>query len=836
MSIYTIVDTSLYKTIEVTRELLYTIIDNHKDKIDANWVNIDNLVDEVCELATKNMMLDELYYLLADHCVSKTSYHPDYNKLASYICIDRLHKLINKDIKFIAEKAYNNLDRFNNHSSLISEALYKTIINNYEKIQNKMDFNRDYLIDYFGVRTLERSYLMRIYNPNVNNKSGEKPGQIIESPQHMFMRVSLGIHGNDLESAFETYDYMSKKYFTHATPTLFNAGTKRPQMSSCFLQFMDDSIEEIFDVQKRLAYISKYAGGIGLVLSAIRSRGSIIRGTNGLSDGIIPLCGVLNKLSKYINQGGKRNGSIACYLEVYHPDIYSFCELRSNRGDEENKARDLFLALWVCDLFVKRVQENGIWSLMCPDECPGLYSTHGEEFEKLYISYEKEHRYKKQVKARDLWYHILEAQIETGMPYFLYKDHANRKSNQQNLGTIRSSNLCAEIIEYSDNTETGTCNLNSICLPAFINKDKTYNFEELIKVTRISTRNLNKVIDLNFYPTEQTKISNFKHRPIGIGVQGLADVYNIMGYPFGSDEARKLNKQIFETIYYAALSESCMLAQKYGKYSSFENSPFSKGQLQWHLWGLKQEDLLMGYDWERLIEDIKIWGTRNSLLTALMPTASTSQIMGNSEAFEPIMSNIYVRSTLAGEFIVINNNLVKDLINLNLWNEKMRKKIIAYNGSIQNISEIPENLREVYKTAFEVKQKDILIQAAERGVFVDQSQSMNLFMEESSFDVLSSCHMLSWKLGLKTAMYYLRSRPAVDPLQFGIDPEELNILLNESDAKYEEYMNKNPVKNIQAIQVLEKEEENNQENQEKPVICKRLKRGVKIEDCLMCSS
>ena len=724
-----------------------------------------------------------------------------------------------------------------------------------------------------------------------------------------------------------------------------------------------------------MAFISKWAGGIGVHLSSIRAKGSIIRGTNGMSDGIIPLCILLNKLGKYINQGGKRNGSIATYLEPWHADIFEFCELRKNTKDEDSKARDLFLALWIPDLFIKRFLENGKWSLMCPDECPGLTTSHGEEFERLYIKYEKEGRYKRQVKAIDLFYHIMECQIETGMPYMLYKDHANHKSNQKNLGTIRSSNLCvagdtyvltkkgqlkikdivnqkvdvwngsewsnvtikqtgtdqelvrvslsngvhidctpehkfykmktnktievqakdlqfndtlinwklptinnkynkllekyvdetgtishtnkehilnirlslqtygiessiiseankyhlviksnndkhnvqvqgitklegkhdtycftepkrhmgvfngiltgqcAEIIEYSDGNEYAVCNLTSICLPSFIetNKDtgeKTYNYKKLGEVTKVNVRNLNKIIDRNYYPTPETKYSNMRNRPIGIGVQGLADVYNIFGHAFGSDEARALNKKIHETIYYHALEESCKLAQEYGKVETFHGSPFSQGLVQWHLWGLTEADLLMKYDWKTLIENIKKFGTRNSLLTALMPTASTSQIMGNYEAFEPYQSNIFVRSTLAGEFIVLNENLVRKLLELGLWSDTMRKRILVNNGSIQNIKDIPEHIREVFKTAFEIKQKDIITQAAERGPFVDQSQSMNLFMEKVNYDVLKSCHITSWKMGLKTGMYYLRSRPAVDPLSFGIDAEEYETLKN----------------------------------------------------------
>jgi ribonucleoside-diphosphate reductase alpha subunit len=590
------------------------------------------------------------------------------------------------------------------------------------------------------------------------------------------MRVALGIHGYDLEKAFETYELMSLKYFTHATPTLFNAGTPRGNLSSCFLLGMDDSIEGIFGTVTNIAYISKWAGGIGVHLSGIRAKGSLIRGTNGLSDGILPLCLLLNREAKYINQGGKRQGSVACFLEPWHSDINDFLELRLPNGDEERRARDLFLALWIPDLFMKRVLEKGKWSLMCPDECPGLPENYGEKFEELYIKYENEGRFKKQIDAIELWNKILASQIETGLPYMLYKDTCNIKSNQKNLGTIRSSNLCSEIIEYSDGKEIAVCNLASICLPRFIETnakgEKFYNFDKLIQISKIITYNLNKVIDINFYPVESAKISNLKHRPIGIGVQGLADVFNIMGMPFGSEEARLLNKQIHESIYYGSLYESCELSKINGPYETFTGSDFSKGILQFDYWNINKDQLMFKDKWNDLKEEIIKYGTRNSLLTALMPTASTAQIMANSEAFEPYMSNTFVRSTLAGEFVIINQNLVMDLLKLGIWSDKIRKQIIFNTGSIQTIMDIPAHIREIYKTAFEIKQRDIIQQSIDRGAFVDQSQSLNLFMGKPDNNILSSAHFFGWKNGIKTGMYYLRNKPAVLPLQFGLDVEK----------------------------------------------------------------
>lgn len=781
--ITTLMDTlTIYNTIEVNYDYIYNILNEFSYGLDKKWINLETITNDILKYVKREMTENEIYTFISDYCAQKASFHPDYNKLASNISVKRLHKATFDDIRDVWKILYFNVDKHGVHCPIISDDLHRIISEYGDKIQSKLDMSRDYLLDYFGLKTLERSYLYRVYYLKTKTKNN---GVIVERPQHMWMRVAIGIHGYDLDSAFETYDLMSQKYFTHATPTLFNSGSRRQQNSSCFLIGMEDNIEGIFKTISNIAHISKWAGGIGVHLSAIRGKGSLIRGTQGTSDGIIPLCLLLNREGKYINQGGKRNGSIACYLEPWHCDIFEFCELRKNTKDEDSKARDLFLALWVSDIFMRRVEENGVWSLMCPDECPHLVSTHGEEFERLYIKYETDGRFKRQVKARDLWYHILDCQIETGMPYMLYKDHANKKSNQQNLGTIRSSNLCAEIIEYSNGTnETAVCNLGSICLPMFIDTDKdgnkTYNYEKLLYVSKVLTKNLNKIIDNNFYPIEEAKYSNLKHRPIGVGVQGTADVYNILGLPFGSEKAREINKKIFETIYYGTLVASNELAKTDGAYETFHGSPFSKGLLQYHLWGLTEKDLLMGYDWNGLVDNIKKYGTRNSLLTALMPTASTSQIMKNVESFEPYMSNVFVRSTLAGDFIVINENLINDLIKLNIWSDDVRKKIIIFNGSIKDIPEIPEHIKNVYKTAFEISLKDIITQSIERGPFVDQSQSMNLFMDKSNFDKLSSAHFYGWKNGIKTGMYYLRTRPAVDPIQFGIDIEEINRLSGKS--------------------------------------------------------
>ncbi len=767
-------------SVTITEEYVNNFLKGFQDKYNFKKVDFEDISKRILIGLHGTISLNDFYNFVADTCVVNTSIHPEYNKLASKILCERIHKMTDSDILTISNVLYNNLDNKGERFPLLADKYYEFVKTNHHIINDKLDYDRDYEFDYFGLRTLERSYLMRLRTYKKVNKKIVNDDIIIERPQHLFMRVSLFIHMGDLEKAFESYDLLSNKYFTHATPTLFNAGSPRPQMSSCYLLACEDSMNSITETIGDIMQISKWAGGIGVHVSSIRGNGSIIRGTNGLSDGLVPLCSGLNWISKYVNQGGKRNGSIAVYMEPYHTDIFQFCELRMNTGSEEKRCRDLFLALWIPDLFMKRVENDEMWSLMCPDQCPGLNKCHSEEFDTLYERYEREGKFTSQVKARKLFKHILVCQSETGFPYMCYKDSANRKSNQQNLGTIRSSNLCSEIMEYSDENETAVCNLVSLCLPRYIKQNKAgrnvFDYNKLMEVTRVAVRNLNKVIDLNYYPTEKTKVSNAKHRPVGLGIQGLSDVYNFMGFAFDSSEAEYMNKRIFESIYYAAVDESKELAKIHGPYESFKGSPFSKGKLQYHLWGLNSKDLVTSYDWDKLSEEVKTYGTRNSLLTALMPTASTAQIMGNYEGFEPYLTNIFVRTTLAGEFIVINENLVKDLEALNLWDEDMRKLIIIYNGSIQHIDNIPNNIKERYKTAFELKLKSIIKQSVERGPFIDQSQSMNLFQPKPNFTVLYSAHMYGWKSGLKTGMYYLRTSPAVNPINFGIDIDDLKRL------------------------------------------------------------
>ena len=704
---------------------------------------------------------EELDNLSADICASNIYRHPDYNKLSSRIAVSTLHKRTLDNYRDVVRELFN--------LGIVSPQFFQFVEENGNIIQKMFDYSRDYLFDFFGFKTLERSYLFR-------NK--KVPGnKIIERPQHMWMRVSIQIHGltqdkdttreHRLESIKETYDLLSTLHFTHATPTLFNSGTYHPQMSSCFLMSCEDNIEGIFKTIGDMGKISKWAGGIGVHITGVRGKGSLIRGTNGHSDGIVPLCKVMESVGRYINQGGKRNGSIAVYMEPWHTDIREFVELRKNTGDENLRARDLFLALWVPDLFMKRIAENGVWSLMCPNKCPGLTDTWGEEFEKLYVMYESQQKYEVQIKAKDLWKTILECQIETGMPYMLYKDSINSKSNQKNIGVIKSSNLCAEIVEVSNSEETAVCNLGSICLPKMVEEGGVYNFDKLRKITKILTLNLNKVIDLNFYPTSETRHSNMKNRPIGLGVQGLADVYCMLNMPFDSPQARQLNKEIFENIYYAALEASVESAQQQGAYDTFAGSPFSEGILQFDMWNVKPTTSL---DWNGLRDKIKKYGTRNSLLTALMPTASTSQIMKNCECFEPYSTNIYVRKTLAGEYIIVNQHLVTDLIKIGMWNKEMYDEILYFNGSIQKIVKIPQSIRDIYKTAFELKQIDIVRQAIDRAPFIDQTQSMNIFQSTPDFSKLASSHFYGWRNGLKTGMYYLRTQPAVDPIKFGLDP------------------------------------------------------------------
>ena len=772
---------------------------------DGLSVNVYEVAQKVCSRIHNNVKTYELDEFASQLCSSLMLEHPDYGILASRLVISNHHKQTSPSFSETISTLFYNVDIENNNNPIVSQQLYDIVMKNKEKLNSYINYDRDYLVDYFGFKTLERAYLLK------------KDGKIIERPQHMWMRVALGIHGEDLKDALETYDYMSQKYFTHASPTLFNSGTPRPQMSSCFLLDVEDSISGIYENLSDCAHISKYAGGIGLNIHDIRSRNSRIRGTNGSSDGIIPMLRVYNSTARYVNQSGKRLGSIAIYLEPWHADIMEWLDLRKNHGAEEERARDLFYALWISDLFMKRVKENGKWSLMCPDKCKGLTTSYGKEFEELYLKYEEEGRYVKQVDAQKIWMKIIEAQIETGTPYMLYKDSINIKSNQKNIGTIKSSNLCCEIVEYTSPDEIAVCNLVSICLPMFVKYDEEktsydFNFEELHKVSKIVCKNLNKVIDVNYYPVEKARHSNLKHRPIGIGVQGLADTFIKMRMPFDSDEAKLLNKKIFETIYHGALEssnelsskrkrlyeEKCMfstsgisdnmkqikdieyylnlnewehkLPKKFkGAYSTFEGSPASEGILQYDMWNVNP-DKDLNYDWDKLKENIKEHGLRNSLLLAPMPTASTSQIMGNNECFEPLTSNLYKRKTLAGEFILVNKYLVDDLIKLNLWTKDIRDKIMIAEGSVKDIEEIPEDIKNIYKTVWEIKQKNIIDMAADRGAFIDQTQSMNLFVADPDPNVLTKMHFYGWKKGLKTGMYYLRTKPKATTQQFTIDP------------------------------------------------------------------
>jgi len=704
--------------------------------------------------------LDELASQTAAHMVTV---HPDYGKLAARIAVSNLHKNTKKLFTDVVKDLYSYINpRTNQHGPMIAEDVYKIIMANKERINDAIVYDRDYSYDFFGIKTLERAYLLKIN------------GKIHERPQQMLMRVSVGIHKADIDAAIETYELMSKKIFTHASPTMFNAGTARPQLSSCFLLTMqDDSIEGIYDTLRQCAQISKNAGGIGVSVHKIRAAGSYIRGTNGTSNGIVPMLRVFNNTARYVDQGGgKRKGSFAMYLEPWHADIFSFLDLKKNFGSEEERARDLFYALWVSDLFMKKVENDEDWYLMCPNECPGLADSFGEKFETLYQSYVEEGKYRKKIKSRQLWAKILSAQMETGTPYMLYKDACNRKSNQKNLGTIRSSNLCCEIIEFSSPEEVAVCNLASVALPKFLDETLTkFDHQALYKVVKVVTRNLNKVIDVNFYPIEEARRSNMRHRPIGIGVQGLADLFIQLGMPFTSPRARQLNKEIFETMYFAACEASMELAQKDGSYESFSGSPASEGKLQFDMWDVKPEN--SRWDWAKLKEDIKVHGLRNSLLTAPMPTASTAQILGNNECFEPYTSNVYIRRTLAGEFVVVNNHLLRDLIKLNLWSDLMKDKIIAANGSVQNIPEIPYQLKQVYKTVWEYSQKDLIDMAADRGAYIDQSQSFNVHMANCTSGKLTSMHFYGWKAGLKTGMYYLRTKAAVDAIKFTVDAEKL---------------------------------------------------------------
>ena len=766
-------------------------------------VNPSMLTQKVIARIYDGVTTSEIDDLTAEICTSMMTENPDIGILASKIAISNHQKKTSPSFSETIYILYNNLDVHGNKSPLISEDIYNIVMSNKEKLNSFIKYDRDYNFDFFGFKTLEKAYLMKVN------------GKIVERPQHMLMRVSLGIHGNDFKDALNTYDMMSQQYFIHATPTLYNAGTPRPQCSSCFLVGMeDDSIDGIYSTLKECALISKWSGGIGCHIHNVRSENSMIRGTNGVSTGIIPMLRVFNNTARYVNQGGKRNGSFAIYLEPWHADIEMFLKLKRNHGNEEERARDLFYALWIPDLFMKRVQENGVWTLMCPDECPGLHDTYGEEFEKLYKYYEEKGKGRKTINAQELWFTILDSQIETGTPYLLYKDHANNKSNQKNIGIIKSSNLCCEIMEVSNKDETAVCNLASIGLAKFVN-NKVFDFDKLYEITRMITKNLNKVIDVNFYPVEKAEISNKRHRPIGIGVQGLADVFIKMGYPFDSDEAKQLNKDIFETIYFGSLKESMSISKKreapikryknllqkkndnniddtelkelenifdtykpiqeeiereefLGSYSSFKGSPVSKGILQYDMWNVEPSNR---WNWQELKQEIAEFGIRNSLLVAPMPTASTSQILGNNECIEPITSNIYTRSTLAGQFVVINKYLIRSLIDIGIWSSQLKDKIIINDGSIQNIDEIPDDIKQLYKTVWDIKQKHLIDMAADRGAFVCQSQSLNLFLTEADYSKLTSMHFYTWKKGLKTGIYYLRTRAVRKAQQFSINPE-----------------------------------------------------------------
>jgi len=701
----------------------------------------------------------ELDELAARTSANMTVVHPEYAVLAARIAVSNLHKNTKKNFSRIIEELYNYVDpKTNKQAPLIADDVYEIIMANKDRLDASIIHHRDYNYDFFGFKTLEKSYLLKMH------------GKVVERPQHMLMRVAVGIHKNDIDAAIQTYDLMSDKWFTHATPTLYNAGTPKAQLSSCFLLTMkDDSIKGIYDTLKNCAEISQAAGGIGLSIHNVRAKGSYIKGTGGESNGLVPMLQVFNSTARYVDQGGgKRKGAFAIYLEPWHADIFDFLELRRPHGKEEMKARDLFFALWIPDLFMKRVKENGKWSLMCPNECPGLADTYGDEFEALYTKYESEGKFRKQINAQELWFHVLDSQTETGTPYMLYKDHVNRKSNQKNLGVIRSSNLCTEIMEFTSADEVAVCNLASINLSRFV-ENNTFNFQKLYDITYIVTKNLNKVIDVNFYPVEEARNSNMRHRPVGLGVQGLADAFMLLRHAFDSDEARILNKNIFETIYFAALSASKDLAKVEGSYQSYQGSPISQGQFQFDMWNVAPTNR---WDWEGLRKEILQHGVRNSLLVAPMPTASTSQILGNNECFEPYTSNIYTRRVLSGQFMVVNKHLLKDLIDLELWSDEMKNAIIANNGSIQAIEGIPQDVKDLYKTAWEIKQRSIIDMAADRGAFIDQSQSLNLFMESPNYKKLTSAHFYAWEKGLKTGMYYLRSRPAVDPIKFTVDVEK----------------------------------------------------------------
>jgi len=807
------------------KKLCYNLDMNILSPLSVTRKVIDGIYDGVTTV--------ELDNLAAETAAQMSVNHPDYAILAARISVSNLHKETKKLFTEVIEDL-RNVEGYNGKKKpLISEKTYKIVVANKDKLNSAVIHDRDYEYNYFGFKTLERSYLMKI------------DGKTIERPQHMLMRVSVGIHGEDIDAALETYNFMSLKYFTHASPTLFNSGTPRPQMSSCFLVAMqDDSIEGIYDTLKTCALISKNAGGIGVNVHNIRARGSYIGGTNGHSNGLIPMLRVYNNTARYVDQGGnKRPGAFAVYLEPWHADIFEFLDAKKNTGSEETRARDLFYALLIPDLFMKRVESNGDWTLFCPDEAPGLHECWGEEFEALFEKYEKEGRGKETIKAQALWYKIIEAQIEVGVPYMLYKDACNRKSNQQNLGTIKCSNLCTEIVEYSSKDEVAVCNLASLSLPAFIRKNdqgfSVYDFQDLYDKTKIVTRNLNKVIDINFYPVEQARFSNMQHRPIGIGVQGLADTFCMLKLAFESDEAKLLNKQIFETIYFAAVEASCELAEKEGPYLSFRahthpitgqknpDSPMAQGKFQFDLWGVTPTDL---WDWDSLREKVTRHGVRNSLLVSPMPTASTAQILGNNESIEPFTNNIYTRRVLSGEFQVVNPHLLRELTEINYWDDEIRQQIVQDNGSIQNL-DIPADIKERYRTVWEIKQKNVLQMAADRGPFIDQSQSLNIHVAQPKYGTLTSMHFTGWKMGLKTGMYYLRTKPAAAAIKFTVDKSKVKVEEKENVEVKIEAATKSPVKAVSSLKEGPSEDDIRRLN-EAALVCSLENK----EACMMCSS
>lgn len=741
-------------------------IENLCYELDPKFIQPIEVAKKVIDGLYDGVTTTELDNLAAEVCASLTVKHPDYAILAARIAISNLHKTTSQSFSNTMKRLYTYVNPVTGaNAALIDPEVYGIIKKNAARLDDAIDYKRDFDYDYFGFKTLERSYLIRL------------SGKVVERPQHMLMRVAVGIHKEDINAALETYNLLSEKWFTHATPTLFNAGTPKPQLSSCFLLTMkDDSIDGIYDTLKQCAKISQSAGGIGLSIHHVRAKGSYIKGTNGVSNGIVPMLRNFDMTARYVDQGGgKRKGSFAIYLEPWHADIKDFLELKRNHGKEEMRARDLFYALWIPDLFMKRVEQNKEWSLFCPNEAPGLSDCHGEEFERLYEKYEREGKARETIKAQELWFEVLESQIETGTPYMLYKDAANGKSNQKNLGTIKSSNLCTEIIEYTAPDEVAVCNLASLALPKFVIKGPDgklfFDHNKLYEITKVATKNLNKVIDVNYYPVEEARRSNFRHRPIGLGIQGLADAFIMLRMPFDSEEAKGLNEDIFETIYFAAVETSMELAKVQGTYETYGGSPASKGILQFDMWGVTPKS--NRYDWLDLKEKVKKYGMRNSLLVAPMPTASTSQILGNNECFEPYTSNIYTRRTLSGEFIIVNKHLMKDLIQIGLWNDNMRNKLISTNGSVQSVPEIPQHIKDIYKTVWEISQKVIIDMSADRGAYICQSQSMNIFMQDPNFGKLTSMHFYAWKKGLKTGMYYLRSQAASAAIKFTLDKSQL---------------------------------------------------------------